>query len=268
MIIYIHKNNSQMGPFDEAKVLQMLSSGELSPNDMAIRQGEQQWQKLENLYPRAGKQTAAKIESNVRPAPAVVEAPVAAPIQSELAKPKKSRKGLLLGCSGFFLIALLVASVLGFLAYRNMNPADSTEAMPDSVTTPLDGEFKLLHRGSPKGNVWGTEQNFMGVYQNDSKTRSVIYLATVYKDEATAKAALQTELDRTCKSGEESMKFSFAPESGGSEVSQAATCAVPLYIQHSNKLIALGGNGASVDTWIEFAENLSFNKGTKMKKKK
>lgn len=260
MTIYINKNSVQTGPFQEATVLQMLSDGRLSPNDLAIRHGERQWRKLEELYPSFGKH-AAEVGTKV-------EAPIpAAPIAAAQPQPKKSRKGLLLGCGGFFMIGLLVAAVLGFFAYRNMNPADSTESMPDSVVTSLDGEFKLLRRSPPKGDVWGTEQTFAGVYQNESKTRSVIYLATVYQDEATAKNALQTELDRTCKSGEERMKFSFALDNG-KEVSQGATCAVPLYVQHSNKLIALGGSGASVDTWIEFAENLPFNKGSEMKREK
>ena len=43
MSIYISKNNQQTGPFDESRVLEMLASGQLSPNDFAIRQGATQW---------------------------------------------------------------------------------------------------------------------------------------------------------------------------------------------------------------------------------
>lgn len=45
-MIYIQKNNQQLGPytFDEAQ--RFLSSGHLSPEDWAIRQGENQWIQL------------------------------------------------------------------------------------------------------------------------------------------------------------------------------------------------------------------------------
>lgn len=46
MQIYVSRNNQQLGPFEEAKVLAMLGSGDLSATDLAIRQGEQAWQPL------------------------------------------------------------------------------------------------------------------------------------------------------------------------------------------------------------------------------
>ncbi len=51
MLIYISKNNQQARPFEEVQVLEMLKNGQLSPNDLAIRQGENQWQSLGNLFP-------------------------------------------------------------------------------------------------------------------------------------------------------------------------------------------------------------------------
>lgn len=246
MQIYISKNGQQLGPFEEAKVLEMMKTGEVSPNDAAIQQGETQWSKLENLYPNHGN------KANVI-APAVV-----------VAAPKKSRKNLMFGCAGFFLIGILAASILGFMAYRNMLPADSKENLPDSFTTSVNGQFKLKNRYPPKGNIWGTEQNFVGIYENDTK-KTVIYMMTVYNDEEAAKDALQKQLSETCQSGEKTMNFSF--EADGKELSKGETCAAPLYVIKENKLVALGGSGADVDTWIEFAENLPFNKGAKMKRK-
>lgn len=241
MQIYINKNNQQSGPFDEAKVLEMLGNGQLSTNDLGIRQGDSQWQKLGNLFPAAA-QPVVKTETEPKP------------VQ------KKSRKGLLLGCGGFFLIALLVAGVLGFLAYRNLYPADSTENLPNKVS-----DLKLDNRYPPKGNIWGTETNFVGIYSNESKTKTVIYLMTVFSSESAAKDALRTELYKSCKSGETPMYFSFIKD--GVEKSNGATCAVPLYIQKDNKLVALGGPGATADVFIEFAENLPFNDGATMKRK-
>lgn len=51
MSIYINKNNQQSGPFEETKVLEMLRSEQLSPNDLAIRHGEKEWQKLDAMFP-------------------------------------------------------------------------------------------------------------------------------------------------------------------------------------------------------------------------
>lgn len=246
MQIYITKNNQQFGPFEESKVLEMLKSGQLSSDDLAIRHGDKEWQKLGNYFPDAGNFASAKN--------AVIEPTVAAAV------PKKSRKGLLLGCGGFFLIALLIAGVLGFLAYRNLNPADSKEDLPDKV-----GDLKLDTRYPPKGNVWGTETNFVGLYKDEAKTESVLYLMTVYKDETAAKDALRSELVKSCQSGESPMYFTFQKD--GKETSEGATCAVPLYVRKGNRLAALGGSGAGVDTFIEFAENLPFNQGAKMTKK-
>jgi GYF domain 2 len=242
MQIYVSKNNQQFGPFEEAKVLEMLNNGQFSQNDMAIRQGEKEWQKLGSLYPSAAKKEVAK--AAIEPAP-----------------PKKSRKGLLLGCAGFFLIAILVLGVAGFLAYRNLNPADSLENLPNTVKN-----FKIGDRFPPKGNIWGTETNFVGLYSDKERSKSVLYLMTVYSNEAAAKEALKDGLIKTCQSGETPMNFSFI-DKNGKEVSHGSTCAVPLYIQKDNKLVALGGSGASAIDFIEFAENLPFNEGTRMEKK-
>lgn len=241
MSIYISKNNQQLGPFEESKVLEMLGNGQLSRNDLAIRHGEEQWRKLAELYPNLQIEPPAKIETQ--------------PIE-----PKKSRKGLLLGCGGFFLVALLIGGVLSFLAYRNLRPADSTEDLPDAVK-----DFKLNDRYPPKGNIWGSETNFMGIYSNSSKTKTVLYLMTVYSDESAANDALRTDLSKSCKSGESPMYFKFVKN--GAELSQAVTCAVPLYVQKENKVVTIGGSGADVDTLISFAENLPFNGGATMIKK-
>lgn len=50
-MIYIFKNNQQSGPYEEHVVLDQLKSGVLSPDDMAVRHGESQWQPLRTLFP-------------------------------------------------------------------------------------------------------------------------------------------------------------------------------------------------------------------------
>ena len=251
MQIYITKNNQQLGPFEEAKVLEMLRAGQLSAGDLAIRQGEKQWQKLGSIYPNFENKPIAATAA----ATAAVLNPTAAPA------PKKSRKGLLLGCGGILFIGLLVTGILGFLAYRNIYPADSMENLPNSVK-----DLKLTNRYPPKGNIWGTEASYVGLYSNEAKTETVLYLMTVYANETAASDALRDELLKSCQAGEKPMNFSFI-DKNGKELSQGATCAVPLYVQKDNKLAAIGGSGASADTFIEFAENLPFNSGSTMKRK-
>lgn len=51
MQIYISRNGQQIGVFEEIAVLQMLQNGQLSPNDLGIRQGEAQWQPLGKMFP-------------------------------------------------------------------------------------------------------------------------------------------------------------------------------------------------------------------------
>jgi hypothetical protein len=251
MSIYISKNNQQTGPFEESKVLEMLGNGQLSPDDFAIRQGAAEWQKLGQLFPAAGR----RADNQPQFTPPLGQPPAAQ------AAPKKSRKGLLLGgCGGFILLAFLVAGGLGFLAYRNMNPAESKEDLPDKVK-----DFTLDTRYPPKGDIWGKETSYVGLYKDASTSQSVLYLMTVYADESAAKEAMRTELFKSCKSGETPLYFSFVKNAA--EVSQGATCAIPLYVQKDNKLVALGGAGADGETFIKFAEHLPFNEGASMIKK-
>jgi len=51
MPIYIYKNNQQSGPYEEHLVLDQLRSGMLSPDDLAVRHGESQWQPLRLMFP-------------------------------------------------------------------------------------------------------------------------------------------------------------------------------------------------------------------------
>lgn len=53
MQIYVNKNGQQLGPFDENAVLEMIKNGQLSPDDPAIRQGQQQWQTLGVMFPKS-----------------------------------------------------------------------------------------------------------------------------------------------------------------------------------------------------------------------
>ena len=46
MQMYIHKNNQQYGPYEQAAVIEWLRNGECSLTDLAIREGTSEWQPL------------------------------------------------------------------------------------------------------------------------------------------------------------------------------------------------------------------------------
>src|SRR4051794_13938813 len=52
MKIYINKDNQQTGPFEEDSVIERLENGQLSPDDLAIVEGGQNWEKLAAMFPR------------------------------------------------------------------------------------------------------------------------------------------------------------------------------------------------------------------------
>lgn len=52
MSIYIHKNGQQSGPFEENAVIEQLRSGQLSPDDKGIREGDKDWQPLGTMFPQ------------------------------------------------------------------------------------------------------------------------------------------------------------------------------------------------------------------------
>jgi hypothetical protein len=53
MQIYIHKNGQQLGPFDAAKVIEMLQNSEIRVDDFIFRQGDTEWSKVGTLYPNS-----------------------------------------------------------------------------------------------------------------------------------------------------------------------------------------------------------------------
>lgn len=46
MLMYIHKNNQQYGPYEQGAVIEWLRNGERSLTDLAIREGMSEWQPL------------------------------------------------------------------------------------------------------------------------------------------------------------------------------------------------------------------------------
>lgn len=126
MSIYVNKNNQQLGPFDEKKVVEMLKSGQLSTDDLAVRQGEEQWQPLGNLFPADS-----------------ISSAIPNPLTQESNPPKKG-----FGCLrllGIALILLSVVTLIGGLAnywMRNFNNYPCVAA--DTAKQKLDEAFNKL----------------------------------------------------------------------------------------------------------------------------
>lgn len=123
MQIYIHKNNQQHGPFEEEKILEFLRTGQLSPSDMAIRQGETQWQSLGSLFPNAAASTAP---SNSPAANISVARPIAA---VEKKSGSRSALKILLVTVGLLLFLAGMGGVLYsfVLSFNAKFPCDSAD---------------------------------------------------------------------------------------------------------------------------------------------
>lgn len=96
MSIFINSNGQQSGPFDENVVIKQLRSGQLSLDDMAIRQGENDWQPLGKMFPE-----------QAAPAPAVAS-------NADIPVPKSG------GCRKTFGFLTLVFGVLFLIAAIGM----------------------------------------------------------------------------------------------------------------------------------------------------
>ncbi len=140
MQIFINKNGQQLGPFEEEKVLEMLRNGQLLPNDFGIKQGQQSWQKLGEMFPQP-------IQSASIP-------PINKPnvqVNQHTPTPQKSgsSKGLmfgLIGCGG--LILLSVVGLLAFFAFSNRSSNDVTVSKNTNSNTktspPVITDFKAM----------------------------------------------------------------------------------------------------------------------------
>ena len=72
MPIFIHRNGQQSGPYEKHIIIDQLRNGQLSPDDMGIRQGEKDWQKLRVMFPDAAPVDLRLPQFRHRPCPAIV----------------------------------------------------------------------------------------------------------------------------------------------------------------------------------------------------
>lgn len=104
MEIYIGKNNQQLGPFDIDSIKAKLSSGEISPNDLAWTEGESSWVALSEL--------AEKNKIDLTPIP-IFEQVSPPPITTSDRKPVSTEMEALPGSDGRIKTRLVKGKVVG-----------------------------------------------------------------------------------------------------------------------------------------------------------
>lgn len=120
MSIYISKNNEQSGPFEESDVRDRLRRGDLSTNDMAIRQGDAGWQRLGEMFPDVKRATEPAASTAAAAGSAV-------PLASNTAQAVESKGG----CKTAAGIVLMVFGAIALLGGAGL-----ALATPYIYTTP------------------------------------------------------------------------------------------------------------------------------------
>ena len=149
MSIYIYKNNQQAGPFEESKVLEWLANGQLSPDDMAVKQGDKDWKPLKVLFPNVqNKQpiVASPNFSNVN-----ASALGAGNLQPKKGGDSKIFLFLLLGLGGLILVGAI--GIVGFLFLRKSDSTVETTKFSD----------KNVNSNSSNSNTNSTAQNIQAL---------------------------------------------------------------------------------------------------------
>lgn len=139
MLIYIYKNNAQLGPFEEDKILEWLAGGQLSDEDLAVREGGTKWEPLRSLFP--------EVQNSV-----VSRQSFATPVATGNPAAKKGGKGFLfvMIAAIFLIFAGLVGSAVIFAVSRTprkSEPVSTTGTNTNSAdlkTTPVAANLKDL----------------------------------------------------------------------------------------------------------------------------
>jgi hypothetical protein len=134
MNIYIHKNDQQLGPFDDAQIFEGLKSGELSLDDLAWKEGQAEWVPLRFLW------------QNPQPFP---------PVPKNISEGKQiaaNKSGIILklaiGCV-VLLGALLTASVIG------VYPFTTHKTNSENQLQEIKGEVFITTKGADTKRLSG-----------------------------------------------------------------------------------------------------------------
>ncbi len=124
MQVYVTRNGQQSGPFEEHVVIEKMRNGELSFNDLGIRQGETAWRSLGNMYGGA---------FNVDPSQ---PAPDVQPVV--LKKSGCAKTGLLVGGILVLLLGILLAAGSRFIPSTSCDLAKSDLEKIDKLQRDID----------------------------------------------------------------------------------------------------------------------------------
>lgn len=144
-MIYIYKNNQQSGPYEENLILDQLNAGLLSPDDLAVRHGETQWQPLGAMFPNVGAQAPAQAVQFTAPA-------AQSGLASPAADPELQFRNTIIPKFFFglcFLIALVGFAAAAFYFYSLMSPTGNLQADLSRVS------YKILARNFAGGMFVG-----------------------------------------------------------------------------------------------------------------
>lgn len=138
MPIYVNKNDQQLGPYEEHVVMDQLRSGQLSPTDLGIRQGDSAWQSLGDLFPGVAYEQATSPAGADRVGGTARSSTGTAAVAST---PKKGGclKGALIGAGLLFLLlGIAVAAGSRYIPSTACDLAESDARKIDKLRSDLD----------------------------------------------------------------------------------------------------------------------------------
>jgi hypothetical protein len=155
-------------------------------------------------------------------------------------------------------VGVLLIAVVGFVAYRNLFPSmDKTEAA-DTV-----GNFKLRKVFPVKGNIWGTQTNYILEYETDNagKKSAITYSLRKFGSESGAIDDFKkAECSRT-----DSAKEGVIKDKSGSTVGDFRYCGGTLHFRNKSRsatvyTFVLGSSDYAPDSVvIDFVKSLAIN---------
>lgn len=234
MEYYLHRNNQQIGPYDEPQIRGMVASGAISRSDLCWREGLAEWQPLEAVLPFA-LPPALKI-----PEPISLPPPLPSGKRDvEFAQPAVKKRKIGPGTKVALLLVLLV------ILWAIFKPASSPPAVSPtrpavaaSQPPPPSPVLKLKHSSTGAAESQApipSSTNSIPATSPAPSTPPPINISTVTASESPKKVAL--------KSGE-----SFSVANGSGQITAPAGSVVDV-VARSGDMLRLSFLGGSKDNY-------------------
>ncbi len=108
----------------------------------------------------------------------------------------KKSTGIFIGCVGLLIVGIFAAAVLGFVAYRNMNPSPSAEDVPE-----IAGRFKKDDLKYASGNPFGTTKILLNIPRPRAVKRLRFYICSTFMRTKTRRLMDRLPCDYEVKKG-------------------------------------------------------------------